>query len=127
MPINSAPARLNTASGAAPSYAARAWVSFQGTGTVTIRGSGNVTSITDNGVGDFTVNLTNAMQDANYTIVGTSSGSAAYAGGYMSILDAASNPAGTFANPNAGSFRIRTGVDYGTYMDHVYTNVAVFR
>ncbi len=56
-------------SGSAPIYAARAWVNFNGTGTVAIRASGNVSSITDNGTGDYTVNLTTAMPDANYTFV----------------------------------------------------------
>lgn len=59
------PAQLN-ASGSAPIYACRAWVNFNGTGTVAIRGSGNVSSITDNGTGDYTVNFTTAMPDANY-------------------------------------------------------------
>lgn len=54
------------APGAAPMYACRAWVNFDGTGTVAIRASGNVSSITDNGVGDYTVNFTTAMPDANY-------------------------------------------------------------
>jgi len=58
--------------GAAPFYAARAWVNFNGTGTVAIRASGNVSSITDNGTGDYTVNFTTAMPDANYSVVGTS-------------------------------------------------------
>ena len=44
----------------------RAWVNFNGTGTVAIRASFNVSSITDNGTGDYTVNFTNAMPDANY-------------------------------------------------------------
>jgi hypothetical protein len=44
----------------------RAWVNFNGTGTVAIRASFNVTSITDNGTGDYTVNFTNALPDANY-------------------------------------------------------------
>ena len=52
-------------------YKCRAWVNFNGTGTVAIRASGNVTSITDNGVGAYTVNFTTAMPDANYTVVGT--------------------------------------------------------
>lgn len=56
------------ASGDAPIYACRAWVNFNGTGTVSIRGSGNVTSITDNGTGDYTVNFTTAMPDNNYAI-----------------------------------------------------------
>ena len=49
-------------------YTAKAWVNFNGTGTVAIRASGNVSSITDNGTGDYTVNFTNAMPDANYAV-----------------------------------------------------------
>ena len=52
-------------------YAAKAWVNFNGTGTVAIRESGNVSSITDNGTGNYTVNFTTAMVDANYTAVGS--------------------------------------------------------
>lgn len=58
------------ASGTAPIYACRAWVNFNGEGTVAIRASGNVSSITDNGVGDYTVNFTTAMPDANYGVSG---------------------------------------------------------
>lgn len=50
----------------ATAYGCRAWVNFNGTGTVAIRASGNVSSITDNGTGDYTVNFTTAMADANY-------------------------------------------------------------
>ena len=64
-----APAALSTASGSAPSYSCRAWVNFIGTGTVTINASGNVSSITDNGVGDYTVNFTTALSDAKYAVV----------------------------------------------------------
>lgn len=49
-------------------YKCRAWVNFNGTGTVAIRASGNVSSITDNGTGDYTVNFTNALADANYAV-----------------------------------------------------------
>jgi len=55
----------------ATAYGCRAWVNFNGTGTVAIRASGNVSSITDNNVGTYTVNFTNAMPDANYTIAGS--------------------------------------------------------
>ena len=48
---------------------AKAWVNFKGTGTVAIRRAFNVSSITDNGTGDYTVNFTNAMVDANYNAV----------------------------------------------------------
>ena len=54
------------ASGSAPIYACRAWVNFNGTGTVAIRASGNVSSITDNGTGSYGVNFTTSMADANY-------------------------------------------------------------
>ena len=55
------------ATGSAPVYACRCWVNFGGTGTVSIRASGNVSSITDNGAGDYTVNFTTALPDANYS------------------------------------------------------------
>jgi hypothetical protein len=61
-------ASLSTASGSAPSYSARAWVNFNGTGTVAIRASGNVSSITDNGTGNYTVNFATAMPDADYAV-----------------------------------------------------------
>jgi len=54
-----------------PDFCARAWVNFNGTDTVAIRGSGNVSSITDNGVGDYTVNFTTAMPDTNFSTFGT--------------------------------------------------------
>ena len=59
-------AQFATVSGTAPIYPCRAWVNFNGTGTVAIRASGNVSSITDNGTGNYTVNFTTAMPDANY-------------------------------------------------------------
>jgi hypothetical protein len=54
----------------ATAYGCRAWVNFNGTGTVAIRASGNVTSITDQGVGDYTINLTTALPDINYSVAG---------------------------------------------------------
>jgi len=64
-------AQLPTISGTAPLYMCRAWVNFNGTGTVAIRASGNVSSITDGGVGTYTVNFTTAMPDANYSWTGS--------------------------------------------------------
>lgn len=52
----------------AAAYGCRAWVNLDGSGTVAIRDSGNVSSITDNGTGDYTVNFTTAMPDANYSV-----------------------------------------------------------
>lgn len=50
-------------------YKCRAWVNFNGTGTVAIRASGNVSSITDNGAGNYTVNFASALADVNYATV----------------------------------------------------------
>lgn len=49
-------------------YKCRAWVNFNGTGTVAIRASGNVSSITDNGTGNYQINFTTAMPDTNYAV-----------------------------------------------------------
>tara|TARA_R110000772_G_scaffold1566_9_gene5372 strand:- start:17154 stop:17573 length:420 start_codon:yes stop_codon:yes gene_type:complete len=66
--------KLTTATGSAPSYSARAWVNFNGTGTVAIVGSGNVSSVTDNATGDYTINYTTAMPDVNYSVSGAVNG-----------------------------------------------------
>jgi hypothetical protein len=100
---------------------AKAWVNFNGTGTVAIRASLNVSSITDNGTGDYTVNFTTALADANYSIVG-SSGSGNSFGSY-----GFNNPgAGTrFA---AGSCRINSFITQTAGVSDVDTVcVSVFR
>jgi hypothetical protein len=48
----------------------KAWVNFNGTGTASIRGSHNVSSITENGTGDYTINFTTPMSNANYSVAG---------------------------------------------------------
>lgn len=58
----------------------KAWVNFNGTGTVAIRASDNVSSITDNGTGDFTINFTTAISDANYAVTATAGTSGVAAG-----------------------------------------------
>jgi hypothetical protein len=72
----------------ATAYGCRAWVNFNGTGTVAIRASGNVSSITDNGTGDYTANFTTAMPDANYA----ASGFAQAGGGYALRLSNVTQP-----------------------------------
>ena len=59
------------ATGSAPIYACRAWVSIQGGSFITILGSANVSSIVRNGPGDYTVNFTNSMPDTDYAAVAT--------------------------------------------------------
>lgn len=72
----------------------RAWVNFNGVGTVAIRASFNVGSITDNGTGDYTVNFSNALPDANYAVaastVGTSNAYYNYVTGNGSTLSTGS-------------------------------------
>ena len=110
------------ASGFAPIYACRAWVNFNGTGTVAIRASGNVSSITDNGVGNYTVNLTTAMSDANYIWNGTVQG------------DASGNARSAFSDTadvnTTTSFKVKTGYSSAgssQLQDFPTVSVAVFR
>jgi hypothetical protein len=65
--VASTPPTIQDSAGTEIGTFCRAWVNFNGTGTVAIRASFNVTSITDNGTGDYTVNFTTAMADANYS------------------------------------------------------------
>lgn len=60
-----------TTPGSEDYFLSKVWVNFNGSGTVTIRGDGNVTSITDNGAGDYTANFTVAAVDANYALAGS--------------------------------------------------------
>jgi hypothetical protein len=122
-----------------PIYACRAWVNFNGTrnstntgasangGNVLIRASGNVSSVLKNGVGDYTINFTTAMPDANF--VGHISGSAPYNTNHVIPFLGVPGLNDTSSHPNASSFRFafyeptnssRTG-------DPVMVNVAIFR
>ena len=82
--------------GAAPLYACRAWVNFNGTGTVAIRASGNVSSITDNGVGDYTVNFATDMGDASYA--------ANISYGFNGYPNNTENDTGSFQRVNGAAF-----------------------
>ena len=62
------PASLSTATGSAPSYSARVWVNFNGTGTIAVRNSGNVSSLADNGTGNYTVNFATALSASTYCV-----------------------------------------------------------
>ena len=122
-------ARFNTLQNAAGSKSvpvdtvvdgsAKAWVNFNGTGTVAIRASFNVSSITDNGTGDYTMNFTTAMPDTNYSFLGS-------AGlGDNSSLGCVS--------PNSSAFLV-SSVRFHTIFsnsaglfDYASVNVAIFR
>ena len=114
------------ASGSAPVYACRAWVNFNGTGTVAIRASGNVTSITDNGTGDYTVNFTNAMPDANYAVVITNVGLLASDTRRNSVIAGAEATGATTMSTTA--IRINVGNPASASLsDNAVMNVSIFR
>ena len=104
------------ASGSAPVYACRAWVNFNGQGVVAIRASGNVSSITDNGTGDYTVNFTTAMSDANYTVATSGHGD-------VTNYNRNCQVRGT---PTTSSVRVMTDGYSGLY-DVEFVFVAIFR
>ena len=105
---------------AAVAYGCRAWVNFNGTtaSPSTIRGSGNVSSVTKNGTGDYTVNFTTAMVDANYVIE---------VNGYQNLTNST-----CFAQAHGGTYtssavRITTMNFGGTATDMQNVSVAIFR
>jgi hypothetical protein len=97
----------------------RAWVNFNGTGTVAIRAAYNVTSITDNSTGNYTLNFTTALPDANYAITG--SGGAGAASNQLSFIGPFS------ANPTPSAVRLVSLSDAGISQDTIFCSVAVFR
>jgi hypothetical protein len=97
------------------SQVCKAWVNFNGTGTVAIRASYNVSSITDNGVGDYTVNFTNALVDANFSVPGTA-WSDGIASGIVGV-----------ASLTTSSARIKTDTPGTGNADKVQISIAIFR
>ena len=117
--------RVNTLQNAAGtgqpamSGAAKAWVNFNGTGTVAIRAAFNVTSITDNGTGDYTVNFTNALEDANYSV------GSCVAVDFSNTGSRVVNLAG--AAPTTTTCRISTHLPGTGAQDCLYVAIQVFR
>jgi hypothetical protein len=100
----------------ATGYACRVWVNFNGTGTVAIRGSGNVSSITQNSVGNFTVNFINSLTDVNYVVTGSLRSPAVATGGAI-------QPEGFSTN-----YLTFYSIDYNnTLTNFTQTHVAIFR
>jgi hypothetical protein len=104
-----------------PATMCRAWVNFNGTGTVAIRASNNVSSITDNAVGDYTVNFTTAMADANYSVCGSCNVN--ITGNNSRVLSAPNAQAPTTSSIRVGTTFSSTSASE----DQQYVNVAVFR
>lgn len=109
----------------ATAYGCRAWVNFNGTGTVAIRASGNVSSITDNGVGNYTANFTIAMPDANFCAQVTGGDSTTGAGGQTSSVYSESYTTGTIQVRTfgvvSGSSTVLSASDFN------FVNISIFR
>lgn len=95
---------------------AKAWVNFNGTGTVAIRRAFNVSSITDNATGNYTVNFTAAMADADYAVTGTASGTSF--NGFMGVYPGVS--------PTASGAQIATQIYNNALVDQNNIYVAIF-
>lgn len=99
-------------------YTAKAWVNFNGTGTVAIRAAGNVSSITDTGTGNYRINFTTAMPDANYAAV--------FGNAWNGQRDSGTNTASTtYLDIVTGFTANLTGGGTGADQDRV--QVAIFR
>jgi hypothetical protein len=102
----------------ATAYGCRAWVNFDGTGTVAIRDGGNVSSITDNGTGDYTVNFTTNMPDTNYCVVASGGQNTTYANNVIRTVSALQNVQSGYPSSLQGAKALNDAPNYG---------VAIFR
>jgi len=121
---SSAPVFQNL-SGIEKGQLAKAWVNINGTGTVAIRGSFNVSSITDNAVGDYSVTMITAMANANYAVVG----SAGLASAFLTFMTNTRSSGATLSqDPTTTVFRFVTafGGSNTNRQDPIHIAVAAF-
>jgi len=104
----------------ATAYGCRAWINFNGTGTPAPRGSGNVSSIGDNGTGNYTLNFATAMPDTGYSAVGTC-GSPSAAHGIITFVQ------GTGTVTNTSGVQFGTSTLGGGNFDYTFVCMAIFR
>lgn len=100
---------------------ARAWVNFNGTGTVSVRSSFNVVNVTDNGTGAYTVNFTTAMADADYAVLATSGDGASTNYRVVQVSDVTA--------PTTSAVRVQTLTQNSgnpQALDHSRVSVAIF-
>jgi hypothetical protein len=108
----------------------RAWVNFNGTGTVAIRAAYNVASITDNGTGNYTVNFDTALPDANYVPMLQNTGYLSQGAtlGHLGILTIYGDFSTLPTLKTTTQLRIQSGLSYsGSVLDSIECNVAIFR
>lgn len=101
----------------------KAWVNFNGTGTVAIRASSNVSSITDNAPGDYTINFTSAISDANYAVLI----SVAVWANVQAVGTVMMNSSSTFTSKTTSALRFGTRDDAGAAADALSVDVAILR
>lgn len=120
------PVQFNDGNGTQVGTLCRAWVEFNGVTTATIRASFNVSSVTRNGTGYYTVNFTTAMADANYAVSGSASPpyGVRYSGG-ITVFSGTS--AVNEVAPTTSAFNVITADAGGNIFDSKYVSVAVFR
>tara|TARA_S200002703_G_scaffold145851_1_gene140455 strand:+ start:1790 stop:2149 length:360 start_codon:yes stop_codon:yes gene_type:complete len=102
-------------------YPARAWVNFNGSGTVAIRANSNVSSITDNGTGDYTISFSSALSDADYATIGTG-GDNTSDGFYLYRFTAP-----LLSSPTTSAVRSAVSNTSPSKVDAAYVNVNVVR
>ena len=95
---------------------AKAWANLNGTGTIALRDSLNITSVTDNSTGNYTFNFASNMANANYSFVQMNAGAAAY--GSYGVYDQ------MFTAPTSSSFRTTTRSNGGVAVDIIQVNDA---
>jgi len=104
----------------APSFQCKAWARFDSEGTLSISASGNVSSITDNGTGDYTINFATALDDSDYAILGTADNAEG------TITPALIGPGKNYA-PTASSCRLFVINNSGSSRDSAFASVAFIR
>ena len=114
--VASTPPTIQDSAGTQIGTFCRSWVNFNGTGTVAIRASFNVTSITDNGTGDYTVNFTTAMPDVNYATLA-----------HGEATSGTADVGGLSGSKTTSAVRFNCYTTIGTNTDFPIVNVAVFR
>ena len=115
--VTGSPPQFNDGAGTQTGTLCRAWVNYKGTATVGIRASFNVSSVTVNATGDYTINFANALADANYSSV-VSGG--AKASGYSVGTDERTTP-------TSSAFRVLNSFPGVATADATYVYAAVFR
>jgi hypothetical protein len=105
---------------------AKAWITFNGTGTVANRDKFNIASITDNGTGDYTLTFTNNMSSSDYVVVGSSG----FGSGSMwtSVYIHTKTPSPYYQEPTTSAFRVTIAYSgtTGNLADYNRVSIAVF-